>query len=202
MSFTHNAQIAFSISRKIAGETDSPQIEPEHLFFGILSLQNSTAVSALTAIGIPCDKLKEILAPEVKEKKPTQKISYSEEVSTVVRMAGEIAHRWNHQYVGTEHLIFAIFNLKREKYCERRLKGSFFQSEPTVYIDLTELKREIFKIIDPDNVPTEPEKPSIEDVVRSLILKSRYADAEALCRHYRIEFDNFGDAVKESLGDF
>lgn len=85
-------------------------IDPEHLALGLIREGYGLATKILANLGVDLNKLRsEIELAMNKEDWPkTSKIGLTPRANRTLELAVEEAHRLNHHYIGTEHLLLAL----------------------------------------------------------------------------------------------
>lgn len=99
-------------AEKIAYEDGFEFIGTEHLILGILSLKECIAFTVLKNLGIDSsdfhrqyESLHKSTNTDVTDKK-----NLAEVINNVIKNACEQAVKWDHAYIGTEHLLIGILN--------------------------------------------------------------------------------------------
>ena len=109
--FTKRAELSLSLSEKAAAELGHSYIGSEHLLLGLLKEGTGLAFKALTEVGITEEKvikkIEELIGKGVQDSK---KIVPTPRVKRILEISLEIAVNYNHQYIGTEHIILAILS--------------------------------------------------------------------------------------------
>ncbi len=116
---SNNAKISLRYSQFIAQELFSIEVSPLHILLGILLNEDSLGTRALIAMGID---IKEVIKVFIGEKvikfprdfeKFEQTVKLSDESKDIIQLAYSIASKHYHVYVGTEHLLLAIFEQRK-----------------------------------------------------------------------------------------
>jgi len=113
--FTIKAQDAVAASQKIAEENDHQQIEPEHLFLGLIEKPESIITSILNKIGTNINLVKKIFEDEIKRlpKITSEGISrtyLSDRTLKVLKDAQKEADKLKDEFISTEHIFIGILN--------------------------------------------------------------------------------------------
>lgn len=113
-----NARKSLRLASMISSQMMDLLIRPEHLFLGILLNEESLASKTLIALGVdPALTTKQFMS----EKKPSftsddlkkeALLKLSKESKDIIRGAYSAASKFNHVYVGTEHMMLALLQLK------------------------------------------------------------------------------------------
>ena len=110
---TIKTQKAFAVAKRLASDRTHQQIEPEHLFLGLLDDGRSTVVSILKKIGLQPDVSK-MEAEELLSKIPkvsgsgVGQIYLSHRSAQVMDNALKEAEHLNDEFISTEHLLLAL----------------------------------------------------------------------------------------------
>jgi ATP-dependent Clp protease ATP-binding subunit ClpC len=111
--FSQNAKKALVTAQKEARRTGSPYIGTEHLLLGILLQKQSLGAEILNNFGIRLEKLYLVLEiatrnmGEVKTKTGLSKVA-----KRSIEQAVDVARRYGHPYIGTEHLLLGLVSQK------------------------------------------------------------------------------------------
>ena len=108
--FTPNAKQALSIAEEESRKHGLPYIGSEHLLIGLLSNPRSLAFSILTGAGVSLENVRMILN-SANNPEPEAKLvqhGLSSYLTHVIEDAVKAAHKFNHPFVGTEHLLYAL----------------------------------------------------------------------------------------------
>ena len=111
--FTPNAKKALVAAQKEAHRMGSSYIGTEHLILGILLQKKSLGAEILNNSGIRLEKIYLVLEMSVRSISETQtKTGLSEKAKNSIEQAVDIARRYNHPYIGTEHLLLGLLAQK------------------------------------------------------------------------------------------
>lgn len=123
--FTQKSMEAVQNCEKLAYEYGNQQIEQEHLFYSLLSLDDSLILKLLTKMGIT----KELIVNEAEQKlAPLPKVSgggqvyISNDLNKVLIHAEDESKAMGDEYVSVEHIFLSML-----KYADRTLKELFRQ---------------------------------------------------------------------------
>ena len=108
--FTPNAKQALSIAEEESRKHGLPYIGSEHLLIGLLSNPRSLAFSILTGAGVSLENVRMILNSASNQEPESKNIQHglSSYLTSVIEESVKIAHRYNHPFIGTEHLLYAL----------------------------------------------------------------------------------------------
>ena len=111
---TIKSQEAIQQAQQIAQGFGQQQVENEHIFKGILEVDENVTPFILKKLNVNVDLFKKILDSTIQSfsKVSGGDIVYSRDVNTMLNEASIIAKKMNDEYVSIEHLILAIFKSK------------------------------------------------------------------------------------------
>lgn len=139
---TSNAVIALRNAAQISSQFDKKEIEPGHIFVGILLNKESLAVQILNHMGFEVgDILKNFsdfvgIKVDNKSSKKPMKLSFAKDSSEIIREAFQIASEMSHVYVGTEHLFLSILgNVKLPFVRKLRRNGIDMENYQAAFFD-------------------------------------------------------------------
>ena len=134
--FTIKSQKAFGVAKRIASDMDHQQIEPEHLFLGLLDDRESIVSAILKKVGVNIGSVKENTEIAL-EKIPkvtgsgVGKVYMSPRFSKLTESALKEAEKLKDEYISTEHLLIAITG-------EKEFLKNVFSSETQIKEDILE----------------------------------------------------------------
>lgn len=113
--FTPNAKQALSIAEEESRKHGLPYIGSEHLLIGLLSNPRSLAFSILTGAGVSLENVKMILNSASNQEPESKNVQHglSSYLTTIIEDAVRVAHKYNHPFVGTEHLLYALVSQEK-----------------------------------------------------------------------------------------
>ncbi|MFH1838590.1 MAG: ATP-dependent Clp protease ATP-binding subunit [Candidatus Kuenenbacteria bacterium] len=116
--FTEYLKMAFTEAQILASKSDSFEITPEHLFYGLSSIEGSLSKEILSKLGIQAERVRVLFFPPAflgpqnsKIKMINQRIKIfplSSLTKKILTKAVLLAAQNQHKYIGTEHLLLAI----------------------------------------------------------------------------------------------
>ncbi|SDH87130.1 Clp amino terminal domain-containing protein, pathogenicity island component [Actinokineospora alba] len=110
--FTEKARQAVVASQTEAQQSKRSRIYPEHLLLGLLSAPDSLAMKALGEQGIDADKIRAgVVLPEAGDAEPGPLVEFSPACKKALELSVRESLRLSHNYVGTEHLLLALFEI-------------------------------------------------------------------------------------------
>ncbi len=110
--FTKEAKQALILAQEKASEVKLTYVGTEHIMLGILLQSNSLGATVLKNFGVSVDNVEMVLktvgrtaakSPDTNE--PTGLSGFAKQV---IEDAVKCAQKYNHTFVGTEHLLFAL----------------------------------------------------------------------------------------------
>ncbi|GFG76296.1 ATP-dependent Clp protease ATP-binding subunit [Mycobacterium botniense] len=110
--FTPRARNAVAAAHTIASEARNTQITLDHLLLGVLSDPHALATALLDAQGIDAAAVRAAVELPVGGAEPPELIPFSGPARKVLELTFREALRLGHNYVGTEHLLLALFELE------------------------------------------------------------------------------------------
>jgi ATP-dependent Clp protease ATP-binding subunit ClpB len=113
-NLTIKSQEALKQAQQIAQSFGQQQLENEHIFKGILEVDENVTPFILKKLNVNVDLFKKILDSTIQSfpKVSGGEIMLSREANTALNEANIIAKKMNDEYVSIEHLILAIFKSK------------------------------------------------------------------------------------------
>jgi ATP-dependent Clp protease ATP-binding subunit ClpB len=111
---TIKSQEALQQAQQIAQGFGQQQIENEHIFKGILEVDENVTPFILKKLNVNVDLFKKILDSTIQNfpKVSGGELQFSRDANTAVNEASIIAKKMNDEFVSIEHLILAIFKSK------------------------------------------------------------------------------------------
>jgi ATP-dependent Clp protease ATP-binding subunit ClpB len=113
-NLTIKSQEALQQAQQLAQEFGHQQLENEHIFKGILEVDENVTPFILKKLNVNVELFKKVLDSTLQSfpKVSGGEIMLSREASTALNEANIIAKKMNDEYVSIEHLILAIFKSK------------------------------------------------------------------------------------------
>ncbi len=139
--FTERARKVIVMSRNEASRLKSGSLDCEHLFLGLLKEGGGVAAACLQELRIPPETLRREIENRIDRGKTQTKLSdipFTLASKKALEFSVEYARYFNHNYIGTEHLLLGIFR-------ERHNLASRILREYGVTED--RLKRQILEIL-------------------------------------------------------
>jgi len=113
--FTPNAKQALSIAEEESRKHGLPYIGSEHLLIGLLNNPRSLAFSILTGAGVSLENVRMILNSASNQEPEAKNVQHglSTYLTSIIEDAVRVAHRYNHPFIGTEHLLYALVSQEK-----------------------------------------------------------------------------------------
>ena len=112
--FTPRARNAVMAAQNEARAAGHDQIRPEHLVLGLLTVPAALAAAALVAQGVQPDDVRQavtaVLPPPAAEVPAL--IPFDQQARKALELTFREALRMGHNYIGTEHILFALLELE------------------------------------------------------------------------------------------
>lgn len=111
--FTPRARNAIVVAHYAAVAAEADHVSPTHLLGGVLGEQSSLGVLVLRSLDVDTEALERQLAPTSTKPAPTDRtppfIPYDDAAKAVLENTVTTALDMGHNYVGTEHILLALF---------------------------------------------------------------------------------------------
>ena len=110
LPWTPRAQAALKRAQKQARKDGFDLVGTEHIFYGIVSVEECIGARVLNNLGIEQSTCYQNYEKLVKptEQKEKGKAKLSKDINKVIKCAYEQATKWDHKYIGAEHLLAGI----------------------------------------------------------------------------------------------
>ncbi|WP_037319216.1 Clp protease N-terminal domain-containing protein [Amycolatopsis orientalis] len=113
--YTDRARHVVVASRDEAVAAKSPQIEPVHLVLGLLAEPAALAAGAIVAQNVTLDAVREAAVARLPEPtaEPVEaaKMAFGAQAKKALELTMREALRLGHNYIGTEHILLALFEI-------------------------------------------------------------------------------------------
>ena len=109
--FTERAKHVISTAREEATRLGSEHVRTEHILLGLCREPEGIAARALENLGVDVDALAFEIEQQVQRGSappPSGEISFTPRAKKVLELAVEEARRFNHSYIGTEHILLGL----------------------------------------------------------------------------------------------
>jgi len=145
LPWTPRAQAVLERAQKQARKDGFDIVGTEHVLFGIVSIDECLGAKILENLGIEKSKCYQNYQKLIKSSNIKGKAKLSEDINKVIECAYEQATKWDHKYIGAEHLLTGILlagegkgfkiltdlGITLEKVREETAKLIVCRSEPT-----------------------------------------------------------------------
>lgn len=116
--FTDNAKKYISKGAELAQENKYSEYLPLHLFFALISENTGVVFEVLNRLGVDLDSTRNRILDEMQKHKEDnanikdkKNIEFSEDIKKILNESFVVAFDLGHVYVGSEHLLMAMFKL-------------------------------------------------------------------------------------------
>ena len=113
-NLTIKSQEALQQAQQIAQENNNPQLENEHIFKGILAVDENVTPFLLKKLNVNIELFQKVLDSTIQSFSKVQgsEIMLSRDSANALNEANIIAKKMNDEYTSIEHLVLAIFKSK------------------------------------------------------------------------------------------
>ena len=155
---SENLEKVIKNAGKIALEFGGNQVGSEHILYGLASVKECMASKLLSEYGVTAASVKEILNEEEKTEEVLSgvDVELTPKSKEILSTAKQVALQLNHNFVGAEHLLFALL-VNGGTYAVKILTNSF-------RINLTEFKSKVLI-----SLQSTTENDILDDTNRSLL---------------------------------
>ena len=109
--FTDDAQRVLSFAQEAALELGHDYVGTEHVLIGLIKVKNGVAAKALNELGLSAETIIEDVEEHIgRGNKKASSVYMTPRVKHVLELAVEVANHMNHNYVGTEHILFGLLS--------------------------------------------------------------------------------------------
>lgn len=109
--FSDRARHAMALANQEAGKLKHDAMTPAHLLLGLIAEGQCVATETLRVLQVDLDAVRDEVASQL-EKGGGQgqigRLAHSEELRELINLAIAEARKFNHKYIGTEHLILGL----------------------------------------------------------------------------------------------
>ena len=139
--FTERVRKVIQLAREEATRFNHDYIGPEHLLLGLVKEGEGIAASALSNLGVDLKSLRLEVEKLVEQGPATLSVGdipFNPQAKKVLELAVEEARKFNHNYIGTEHLLLGLL---------REGEGIAAQVLENMRVDLSRVHREIERLL-------------------------------------------------------
>jgi len=116
---TKHLKKSLKTAASLALQMRHKQINPEHLLYGLSSSRGSVSYDILKKINLKQEKIKDYirntLNPIFEKPIKSEDLKFSSSAKKVLEKAVLLANKYNHKYVGSEHLLLSLIELENKK---------------------------------------------------------------------------------------
>ncbi len=109
--FSDRARHAMALANREAADLNHDYLAPAHLMLGLIGEGECVATEALRVLNVDLVKVRDEVHAQMEKGEETTGIArraHTEALKEVISLAIQEARKFNHRYVGTEHLILAM----------------------------------------------------------------------------------------------
>lgn len=119
--FTPNAKLSLANAQDIAQENNA-NIGSEHILLGVLSVKQSLASDMLSNLNITAEKVQlvlDLIQEEIGAPGSVDhaQVTLTKQAKTIIEESFLTASKYQHRYVGTEHLLFSMLGHENSQAC-------------------------------------------------------------------------------------
>lgn len=143
-SFSDSAEKVIKNAGKIARELGSNEVGTEHILYGITSVKECSSAKLLMEYGITEESMETVLEENADSIQIFgTDIEFTPRVKDLFRLAQNIAMQLGHNFIGTEHLLYAL--LSSSGSFAYRLLFAYFR------VNINELKNKVLNLLQGEN---------------------------------------------------
>ncbi|HEX9988443.1 MAG TPA: DinB family protein [Chloroflexia bacterium] len=197
--FTEQARKALQLAQQEAQHFNHNYIGTEHILLGLLREWDDVAARVLNNLGIELHKVRSAVEFIIGrgERMEFGEIGLTPRAKRVIELSVDEAHRLNHDYIGTEHLLLGLI---------REGEGIAAGVLESLGVSLDRVRREVIKTLNnPQGITQAPQKgvsyrpgPSL-DMLRTLFDYSIWARDKMLAAIENLEDSQLKDADKRGV---
>ncbi|MEK6799115.1 MAG: Clp protease N-terminal domain-containing protein [Planctomycetota bacterium] len=113
--FSDRARHALALANLEATRLNHNYLAPTHILLGLIAEGACVATEALRVLDVDPDKVRQAIASRVRRGEPGSTIgrrAHTEETRQVISLAIDEARGFGHRYVGTEHLMLGLLQVR------------------------------------------------------------------------------------------
>ena len=193
MNFTARAQQALAFARREAERFHHNFVGTDHLFLGMMKLEDCTAIKVLRNMGVVLDTVRMEIEKQIgtaPDQKITSNIPITPRIKKVLALAYQEAKALRHNDVGTEHILLGILR-DGDGIPARVLAG--------LDIRLDDTRKEILKELDRNKRPTASETMTSPNLPRPVDTTARY---DVFCREQPDKLVVYRNVLFKSVRSF
>ena len=139
--FTERAKHVVGMAREEATRLGSEYVRTEHILLGLCKEPDGIAAKALENLGVDIDQLAAEIESQVQPGNAmiaSDEISFTPRAKKVLELAVDEARRFNHSYIGTEHILLGLL---------KEGEGIAAKVLQDMKIDLGRIQAEVIKLL-------------------------------------------------------
>ncbi len=152
--FTERAKHVVSSAREEATRLGSEYVRTEHILLGLCREPDGIAARALENLGVDIEALAMEIEQQVQRGAsviPSDEIAFTPRAKKVLELAVEEARRFNHSYIGTEHILLGLV---------KEGEGIAAKVLQDMKIDLERVQTEIIRLLGDQSKSSSPQASS------------------------------------------
>ncbi len=145
--FTERAKHVVSSAREEATRLGSEYVRTEHILLGLCREPDGIAARALENLGVDIDELALEIEQQVQQGNAvvsSDEIAFTPRAKKVLELAVEEARRFNHNYIGTEHILLGLV---------KEGEGIAAKVLQDMKIDLEKIQAEVIRLLGDSSKP-------------------------------------------------
>ena len=170
LNLTPRAQKLIKEAYKIAVDLKHTEITHLHLFISFFNLKQSQIEEAFGNFGFDATKIKSTATSFLKSKIPSQKkVTFtvkpilSEDLKTIFKCAKTISSKFDHKYIGLEHVFIILFEIQNELFSSFLISNDYNFVKVVDYIEQKLEEDDMLPIgSDDNNIIEEPTKQTFD----------------------------------------
>ena len=151
-SFSDVAGKVIKSAAKIAVKYGSAEVGTEHILYGLASTSECASSKVLASFGITPESLENILEENADGMEVFGEVEYTPRVKELFRVAQTVAMQLGHNFIGTEHILYAI--LSSTGSFAYRLLVSYYRA------NISEMKSKTLALLQGQSSPSAEPTPS------------------------------------------
>lgn len=177
LNLTPRAQKLIKEAYKIAVDLKHSEITHLHLFISFLNLKQSQIEEAFGNFGLDALKIKGTAISFLKSKIPSQKKNttkplLSEDLKSIFKCAKSISSKFDHKYIGLEHVFISLFEIQNELFSLYLINNDYNFAKVVDYIEQKLEEDDMLPIGNNENIEETPKSKQTFDIKKYKILNT------------------------------